>query len=304
MASLRQSAMNEIVGMKRSQGWTPNNYTYFAAQFSKNPVSIDIFEIGGGAQRVITGADGSEKGVRKGGRFAGVQAVVRFGKSDGTPLVAQVGLSKVSEDKARENLTHDVIRAFDFDGVCAATKKAWDRELAKITVEGGTDDQMAAFYTASYHTRVVPNLMSDADGQFRRQNLSIGMVPEGRGYYSTLSLWDTFRAWHPLMTLTDRKLVEDMVWSMLDMYDATGELPIWPLANGETWCMIGYHSVSVIADAWLRGIRSFDGEKALEAMIVSSNKNRKGSQYYTAMGYIPCDKRCRVRSSMPTTTGV
>ncbi len=275
MVALKQTAPNEISGMKRSQNWVRNNYTFFVAQFSKEPVSVEFINDG------VVVAEGTKY------TSDNVQAVVRFGKSDGKPLLAQVGLSKVSEENARENLRHDVRKAFDFDRVHAATKAQWKDNLAKITVEGGTDDQMKSFYTSAYHTRVVPNIMSDANGDYRRNNLAIAKTPEGRDFYSTLSLWDTFRAWHPLMTFTDTKLVEDMVWSMLDMYDATGELPIWPLASGDTWCMIGYHSVSVIADAWLKGIRSFDGNKALDAMVRSSNINQKGSKYYTHLGYIP-----------------
>ncbi len=286
--ALHQNSQNEIAGMKRTQGWTRNNHTYFVAQFSKIIQSVEYISNGA----VVEMGDYSDS---EGSRYPSknVQAVVRFGQSDGEPLVAQVGLSKVGEENARENMMHDIPAdaTFNFGAVHAKTRNQWEKNLTKITVEGGTDDQMKSFYTAIYRTRIVPNRMSDANGQYRRHNMTIGSAPEGRAYYSTLSLWDTFRAWHPLMTLTDRALVEDMVWSMLDMYETTGELPIWPLASGETWCMIGYHSVSVIADAWRSGIRSFDGEKALKAMIHSSNINRKGSEYYIKMGYIPSDLR-------------
>ncbi len=252
MIALHKTAPNEISGMKRTQGWVWNNYTYFVAQFSKEPVSVKY---------ICNGAEVEESKYTNNN----VQAVVRFGKSDGKPLIAKVGLSKVSEENARMNLAHDV-KAFDFNAVKNATQRLWADDLKKITVEGGTDDQMKLFYTSIYRTRVAPNLMSDANGEYRRQDLSIARLPEGEKYYSTLSLWDTFRAWHPLMLLTDTELVEDMIGSMLDMYDVTGELPIWPLACGETFCMIGYHSVSVIADAWLHGVRGFDAEHALEAM--------------------------------------
>ena len=276
MIELRQTGANEIAGMKRTQGWSRNNYTHFVAQFSRDIVSVDLI------------CDGVV--VLEGEAFQSnnVQAVVHFGESDGGPLVAKVGLSKVSEDNARANLSHDV-EGFDFDAVHKATRAEWEKNLSLITVEGGTEDDMKLFYTSIYRTRIVPNVMSDANGQFRRHNTEIGQATDGRKYYSTLSLWDTFRAWHPLVTLTDHKLVEDMIWSMLEMYDTTGELPIWPLACGETFCMIGYHSVSVIADAYLKGIRSFDAEKALEAMKRSSDINRKGSKYYLEYGYIPFD---------------
>ena len=143
------------------------------------------------------------------------------------------------------------------------------------------------FYTAQYHTKLTPNLMSDVNGEYRRHDQRIARMPQGGAYYSTFSLWDTFRAWNPLQTLVDTTLVNDMIRRMLDMYDITGELPIWPLASGETGTMIGYHAASVIADAYLKGIRGYDAEKALDAMIRSSNINKKGSDYYVVQGFIP-----------------
>jgi len=273
---LHQTAENEIAGMKRTQGWSPNNYTFFVSRFSRPIESVEFVCDG---VVVPAGTDYPSNNV---------QVVVRFGTGDGIPLVAVTGISKVSEENARENLVHDVPH-FDFDAVHSATRDVWRGELSRITVEGGTEDERKLFYTGMYRTRVVPNTMSDVNGQFRRHDMTIGQVAEGRTYYSTLSLWDTFRAWHPLMTLTDHKLTEDIIWSMLEMYDTTGELPIWPLACGETYCMIGYHSVSVIADAYMKGIRDFDAGKAFEAMKRSSNINRKGSVHYIKYGYIPSD---------------
>lgn len=147
------------------------------------------------------------------------------------------------------------------------------------------------FYTALYHSSVVPNRINDVNGEYRRHDMGIGRTGKGKNRYSTLSLWDTFRAWHPMMTLLDTALVADIVRSALDIYEITGELPVWPLASGETGTMIGYHSVSVIADAWMKGIRGFDGGKALEAMVRSAEKNTKGADYYIREGYIPANFR-------------
>jgi predicted alpha-1,2-mannosidase len=259
---LRKTADNEISGMHRTQGWTPNQYVFFVAQFSA-PFRETI---------------------------ADSLAVLDFGVSDGNPIIAKVGLSIVSEENARENLLHDV-PGFDFDAVRQMARDTWNDALSDITVEGGSDADLKNFYTAQYHAKVVPNIISDVNGQYRRQNNTIGSLPGNEKRYSTFSLWDTYRAWNPLMTLTNHELVSDMINAFLDQYDATGELPIWPLSSGETFCMIGYHSVSVIADAYLKGIRGFDAEKALEAMITSSNINRKSSDYYVATGYIPSDIR-------------
>lgn len=195
-------------------------------------------------------------------------------------------MSLVSVDNARKNLAEEV-KDFNFDAVCAAARNDWEQALSSITVEGGGTDDLKNFYTAIYHAMVVPNVVSDVNGEYRRHNMQIGQLPKGKMQYSTFSLWDTFRAWNPLMTLIDTALVNNMVNSYLDIYDASGELPIWPLSAVETGTMIGYHSVSVIADAYLKGIRGFDAEKALDAMKVSSEKNKKGADYYIKYGFIP-----------------
>ena len=184
-------------------------------------------------------------------------------------LTAWVGLSYTGTEAARANREAETGDK-DFDAVLAQATEVWTRNLGSITVEGGPVEQ---FYTCLYHTSVEPNNIADA-----------GQKP----FYSTLSLWDTFRSWNPLQTLLNPELVNDMINSMLEMYRQWNELPIWPLGHGETGCMIGYHSIPVIADAWLHGIRGFDGEQALAAMVVSSNKN-KGitSDLYNQYNYIP-----------------
>jgi predicted alpha-1,2-mannosidase len=264
---LRQTAESEIAGMHRTQGWTPNQYVFFVAQCSEPFQSANLTDSFG---------------------------TLNFGVSEGKPIVIKVGLSTVSEENARENLLHDV-PDFDFDAVCRKARETWNAALSEITVEGAPEADLKNFYTALYHTKVVPNIISDVNGQYRRQNNAIGSLPQNEKRYSTFSLWDTYRAWHPLVTLTGHDLVRSMINSFLDQYDATGELPIWPLSSGETRCMIGYHSVSVIADAYLKGIRGFNAEKALDAMVASSDitstLNRKSPDYYTQIGYIPSDVR-------------
>ena len=262
-SELRRTGPAELSGMRRSQGWVADRYVYFWARFSEPFTDVELL---GGRQAVLTFAPGTEH------------------------LTAAVGLSSVSAENARENSLAEVPE-LDFDAVRTRAEASWREALGRISVEGGTRDERTVFRTAQYHACLTPNLMSDANGQYRRHDGTIARVPEGRAYYSTFSLWDTFRAWHPLQTLIDTTLVNDMIFSMLDMYDATGELPIWPLASGETGTMIGYHAVSVIADAYLKGIRGFDAEHALEAMIRSSNRNKKGSDYYVATGFIPSNIR-------------
>jgi len=271
---IRQTANNEIVGMRRTQGWVTNQYIFFVAQFSKDFQSVEHINEGA----VLTKNDSPKSNSQ--------QMVLKFGTSTGEPIVVKVGLSVVSEANARENLTKEV-QGFDFDAVHNQTRDLWVDALSDIIVEGGNENDLKNFYTAVYHSKIVPNTMSDLNGEYRRHDMTIGKQTEGRKYYSTFSIWDTFRAWNPLVTLTDTTLVTDMIHSYLDMYDASGELPIWPLSAGETHTMIGYHSVSVIADAYMKGIRGFDINKAYEAMKVSSDKNKKGSDYYIKYGFIP-----------------
>ena len=259
LCELRRTAPGELAGMRRTQGWVPDQYVFFAARFSEPFADVQLL---GDKQAVLTCAP------------------------DVRTLTIAVGLSSVSVENARMNSLAEVPE-LDFDAVHARAVGQWRKALGDIVVEGGSRDEMINFYTAQYHTKLTPNLMSDVNGEYRRHDQTVARMPEGESYYSTFSLWDTFRAWNPLQTLVDTALVNDMIRSMLDMYDSTGELPIWPLASGETGTMIGYHAVSVIADAYLKGIRGYDADKALEAMIRSSNINKKGSDYYTVQGYIP-----------------
>ena len=259
LCELRRTAPYELAGMRRTQGWVPDQYVFFAARFSEPFADVQLL---GDKQAVLTFAP------------------------DVRTLTIAVGLSSVSVENARMNSLAEVPE-LDFDAVHARAVGQWRKALGDIVVEGGSRDEMTNFYTAQYHTKLTPNLMSDVNGEYRRHDQTVARMPEGESYYSTFSLWDTFRAWNPLQTLVDTALVNDMIRSMLDMYDSTGELPIWPLASGETGTMIGYHAVSVIADAYLKGIRGYDADKALEAMIRSSNINKKGSDYYTVQGYIP-----------------
>jgi predicted alpha-1,2-mannosidase len=271
---IKQSGNNEISGMRRTQGWVTNQYVFFVAQFSEDIQSFDLVNDG-----AILAKDLMPKSNNQ-------QAVLKFGVSDGTPVVVKVGFSVVSEENARKNLSHDV-EDFDFDAVHNQARNLWTEALSDIIVEGGSENDLKNFYTAIYHSKVVPNVMNDVNGQYRRHDMKIGTLPEGKKYYSTFSIWDTFRAWNPLITLTDTTLVNNIINSYLNMYDASGELPIWPLSAGETGTMIGYHSVSVITDAYMKGIRGFDVNKSYEAMKVSSDINKKGSDYYIKYGFIP-----------------
>ena len=259
---VKRTGDNELTGMRRTRGWVDNQYVFFVAQFSQPFSSME---------------QPSER-----------QAVLTFDTTTGKPIVCKVGVSIVNEENARLNLEQETDSyGFDFDAIHQATRSDWEKELDVITVEGGTEAERTNFYTALYHSKIIPNIASDVNGQYRRHDMSVATIPAGRRQFSTFSTWDTFRAWHPMMTLLDTTLVNDMVQSLLDMYDASGELPLWPLSAGETGTMIGYHSTLIIADAYLKGIRGYDAEHALEAMKISAEKNKKGADYYIKEGFIP-----------------
>lgn len=272
-SSLQVVNPHEMTGMRNTRGWSDNQRIYFVIQCSQPFEKATLVS----NQKALEGkeAEGTD-----------LQALLKFKDHTSEPIVMKVGLSIVSVENARENLQVEV-EGFDFDAVKQAAYHTWNDAVSAIKVEGGTEEQKTNFYTALYHSMVVPNVVSDVNGQYRRHNQTIGQLPQGAVQYSTFSLWDTFRAWNPMMTLIDTTLVTNMIHSFLHIYDASGELPLWPLSAGETGTMIGYHSASVIADAYMKGIRGFDAEKALEALVVSSEKNQKGADYYISKGFIP-----------------
>lgn len=272
-SSLQVVNPHEITGMRNTRGWSDNQRIYFVIQCSQPFEKATLVS----NQKALEGkeAEGTD-----------LQALLKFKDRTSEPIVMKVGLSIVSVENARENLQAEV-EGFDFDAVKQAAYHTWNDAVSAIKVEGGTEEQKTNFYTALYHSMVVPNVVSDVNGQYRRHDQTIGQLPQGTVQYSTFSLWDTFRAWNPMMTLIDTTLVTNMIHSFLHIYDASGELPLWPLSAGETGTMIGYHSASVIADAYMKGIRGFDAEKALEALVVSSEKNQKGADYYISKGFIP-----------------
>jgi predicted alpha-1,2-mannosidase len=173
--------------------------------------------------------------------------------ADTKELTIVVGLSPTDAEAACRNRLAEA-PACDFDRILEASEALWEAQLGKVVVEGGTPAQRTNFHTALYHTLIAPNLLSD-----------VGERP----FYSTLSLWDTYRTWNPLMILLNPEMEGDMAYSLVRTFERDGKLPLWALGGVDVDCMIGYHSVSVMTDAWLRGIRTFDGEKALEAMVRS-----------------------------------
>ena len=266
----------EIEGFRRSAAWAEDQHVYFVAKFSKPFESYGIAvndTLWGGGKRV-SGTN--------------VKAYVRFKTKAHEAVLVKVGISAVDIEGARRNLEAE-IPGWDFDAVVTDAGRAWNEELGKIAVKGGTRGQRVTFYTALYHAMLAPNLFMDVDGRYRGRDLAIHQA-SGFTNYTVFSLWDTYRAEHPLLAIIEPARTADFVNTFIAQYEQGGLLPVWELAANETNCMIGYHAVPVIADAYCKGIRGFDAEKALEAMKHSAEADSRGLRDYRELGYIPSDK--------------
>ncbi|MCE3283467.1 MAG: hypothetical protein K0Q66_2204, partial [Chitinophagaceae bacterium] len=206
---------------------------------------------------------------------------------DGT-IRMKVGISAVSAEGAKRNLDQE-IKDWNFNTLRQQAATAWNKELSKIEVKGGTRDQQVSFYTALYHTMVAPNIFQDVDGQYRGTDLEVHKA-DSFSNYSVFSLWDTYRAYHPLMTIIDQARTRDWIKTFLWQHKNGGMLPVWELAGNETFCMIGYHSVPVIFDAYQKGIFKGMEDKLLYAMLDYANSDRYGLGHYQLNGYLSNDK--------------
>ena len=252
----------KIEGCRRSEAWARDQYVYFAVEFSE-PFEWTIFmgNEGMGDQRWIDNYYPGEN----------VKAVLNFSsKEKKAPLLMKVSISAVGTAGAWKNMQSEVPH-WDFEKIRAGAKAMWDKELGKIKVEDPNKDKLNIFYTALYHCMIHPSIYSDTDGRYRGMDGKI-YTAEGFNYYNVFSLWDTFRTLHPLLTIIDEKRTLDFIKTFLEMYKQTGRLPVWELSGNETDCMIGYHVVSVITDAYRKGIKSFDTALALKAMVEMSHK--------------------------------
>lgn len=274
-AQLYQIDETHLAGFRRSSAWAKDQLVYFYMEFSEK-ITPELIK-----SDSIVIAQGEKKLQAYSGNVYGS---FRFKFSGTSQLMVKVALSSVSVEGARKNMKAEN-DDWDFLLVKQAAVSAWNRELGKIEVVSDEEEKMKIFYTALYHCMVVPNIYNDVDGRYRGRDGKIHKTASN--YYTVFSLWDTFRAWHPLMTIIDRKRSLDFVRTFLAQYEQAGLLPVWEFASNETECMIGYHSVSVIADAYSKGIKEFDAKYALEAMVKSAtSKNRYGLDAYMDHGYL------------------
>lgn len=259
-----------ISGYRFSTGWAKNQKVFFVAKFSK-PISESTLTAN---QKIISGA--ASEGEH-------TTAQLFFDENNNNELQVKVALSSVSIANAKDNLEAE---NFNFENVKSKATTTWNTSLNKITVETPVDSLKTIFYTAMYHTQLAPVTYSDKNGQFRKENDEI-VTAKNYTAYSSLSLWDTFRAENPLLTLVAPDKVSDLVNSMLAYYDTKKILPVWTLYANETNTMTGYHSIPVIVDAYQKGIRGFDAEKAFSAMKTTMMQDERGLNLYKQYGFIP-----------------
>ena len=261
-----------IRGYRFSEGWARGQKLYFATRFSKPFKNVEL--------------DNAE--IKLKGEKVGTSNIARFmfDTEEGEQITIVTALSGVSVEGAVKNLNAEAPHN-DFDQYLADAKEDWNKQLQRIEVVGTNKDDKVNFYTALYHSMIAPTIYSDVDGKYYGPDKQVHQA-EGWVNYSTFSLWDTFRAAHPLFTYTEPERVGDMVQSFIAFYEQNGRLPVWNFWGSETDMMIGYHAVPVIVDAYLKGIGNFDAEKALEACVATANIDEyRGIGSYKKNGYIP-----------------
>lgn len=258
--------------LRRSEAWAKDQYVYAQIEFNV-PMQINKVEAN------------QEK---NNDFYSGTVLKIAFSKTvkKGEQILAKVSLSPTSYDGAKLNSSE--IKGWDFAQVKKAAEQLWNKELSKIQITETNKDKLAIFYTALYHTMSQPNIAQDIDGKYRGRDNKVHNG-EGFDYYTVFSLWDTFRGAHPLYTLIDKKRTSDYINTFIKQFEQGGRLPVWELSSNETDCMIGYHSVSVIADAMAKGIDGFDYEKAFQAAKNSAMLDHLGLKAYKRQGFISMD---------------
>ncbi|MBN1599159.1 MAG: GH92 family glycosyl hydrolase [Bacteroidales bacterium] len=280
----------EIEGLKHTQGWAYKHYAYFRIRFSK-PVKVELYQ--------------NDKKVKDVSEIIGsnVKAKVSFSTAADEQVLIKVGISGVDFAGAEKNLNAELDHN-DFESVVADAKSAWEEQLQKIKITDLSEENKRTFYTALYRVSLSPHIYSDVDGRYRGMNQEILHSEENN--YTVFSLWDTYRATHPLFTIIEPEFDQKLIRALLRKYDEGGILPMWELASNYTGTMIGSHSIPVIVDAYMKGLHDFDADKALEAMIHAvsydtvkeiSYQNKeahvnlmpKSKMLIEKYGFVPCD---------------
>ncbi|MBP3270058.1 MAG: GH92 family glycosyl hydrolase [Bacteroidales bacterium] len=270
---IQQVDQQTIQGFRFSSGWARNQKIFFYAVFSK---PFDSFEIVKVREREF---DGKTMAVNYGR--------ASFKTSEGDQVMVKVAISPVSEENAKANLEAE-LPGWDFEATCQAASTAWDEELSKVKIKTADADSRTVFYTALYHTMIVPSTFSDVNGDYRGAD---GEVKNGGDSvnYTTFSLWDTYRAQMPLMTILHPARETDMVNTMIGICSEQGRLPVWHLMANETDCMVGNPGIIAVADAIVKDIAGVDKEKAWNSLKVTAMGDDRGQNFRKEYGFIPSD---------------
>lgn len=260
-----------LSGWRYSSGWAKDQKVWFVAEFSEPVKGITFLQ------------PGETTGAGTAARYARVD----FNTTEGEPLLVKVALSPVSAEGAAANLAAE-LPGWDFDATAAAATAAWEAELGKVRIETQDEAAKRIFYTALYHTMVAPSEFCDVNGDYRGADGQVRTNP-GHKTYTTFSLWDTYRAAMPLMTILHPDRMPDVIRTMLAIADEQGRLPVWHLWGNETDCMVGNPGIPVVADAIVKGIGGFDREQAFEAIRKTAMNPDRGNGLRMKHGYIPCD---------------
>ena len=270
-AEINPVGENAVSGYRFSSGWANNQQIFYFTEFSKKIASFET--------------------IRADSAAGNLTAIIEF-EGNGELLV-KTAISPVSTEGAKNNLAAEIdqgIGFWNFNAVSEMAQTMWNTELGKIKIETTNIAHKRTFYTALYHSMIAPSLFNDINGDFRGADRKVHQNP-GYNTYTTFSLWDTYRAAHPLYTLVQPNLVNDFVNTMLTIYEEQGKLPVWHLHGNETNTMVGYHAVPVIADAYLKGFRGFNAEKAFEAMKAFAMRDERGLDFIKEQEYIPADSQ-------------
>jgi predicted alpha-1,2-mannosidase len=278
-STLEQADDHTLLAGRATNDWAEGREMYIALEFSRPFDRLDVYVDGKATAELTDGI-----------RSKDIKAVVHFKCQANEKILIKAGVSGVSTMNAGRNMKVE-IPGWDFDEIRKAAETRWRQELGKIEVETKVKDRKTVFYSALYHSMLGPTLFDDTDGSYEGMDGKVHQLTRGNRNYTTFSLWDTYRAEHPLFTLIHADRVPDMVNSLIRMaQESPAGVPVWPLQGKETGCMTGYHSSSVIAEACMKGFRGIDFEGALKAYKKRAlEDDYRGLQWYRSMGYIPAD---------------
>ncbi|MDB4048565.1 GH92 family glycosyl hydrolase, partial [Polaribacter sp.] len=268
-AKITKISDTEIVGYRFSEAWASDQRLFFSIKTSHS--FKDVLQ------------SPSKKGMKGAQKIA-----LHFSNPNNEPIFIKIGISAVDIEGAKKNLEAEIGNQ-TFEQLKKTAQNFWEQQLEKIVIKDKNKDNKVNFYTSLYHVSIAPNLYQDVDGRYRGMDMKIHETKDF-DYYTVFSLWDTYRAAHPLYTIIEQEKTNDFINTFLAKYEEGGIMPIWDLSANYTGCMIGYHAVPVIADAYLKGIRKYNVEKAFKAMKHSATRDKLGLDSYKNFGFIPVEK--------------